>query len=183
MVSEDWIRQLLVEIGENPDRSDLRRTPMRVAQFWEQVTQGYRVDIETLLKGAVIAGDYNQMVVVKDIDFYSICEHHLVPFWGKIHLGYIPDGKIIGLSKIPRIVRAFAQRLQVQERLTQQIATTLQHALQPKGIGVIMTARHLCMEMRGVEQKRATITTSVMWGELHDEPQAREEFLRLIAIQ
>lgn len=182
MVNEDLIRQLLIEIGENPARPDLRKTPKRVAQFWDQVTQGYRVDIETMLKRAVITGDYNQMVVIKDIDFYSICEHHLVPFWGKVHIGYIPDGKIIGLSKIPRIVRVFAQRLQVQERLVQQIATTLQQTLQPRGIGVIMTARHLCLEMRGVEQKRATITTSVMLGEMHDEIAARDEFLKLLGL-
>jgi len=183
METENLIRQLLINIGEDPERKDLQKTPKRVAQFWEDVTQGYRTDIANLLKGAVITGDYNQMVVVKDIDLYSICEHHLVPFFGKINIGYIPDGRIIGLSKIPRIVRLYAQRLQVQERLTQQIAEALKQILQPKGLGVVVIARHLCMEMRGVEQKQATITTSVMWGELHDEPQAREEFLRLIAIQ
>lgn len=180
MDTPSLIRHLLENIGENPDRLELQKTPRRVTQFWEQATQGYRIDIEQLLKDVVIEGDYNQMVVVKDIAFYSICEHHLVPFFGKVHVGYIPKGRIIGLSKIPRLVQVFAQRLQVQERLTQQIADALQKVLAPSGVGVIITARHLCMEMRGVEQKRATVTTSVMLGEMHDEIAARNEFLHLL---
>ncbi len=181
MQTADIIRQLLINIGEDPERPELHKTPQRVAQFWEYVTQGYRVDVTTLLRDAVITGEYNQMILVKDIDFYSLCEHHLVPFFGKAHVAYIPDGRIIGFSKIPRVVQAFAQRLQIQERLTQQITDALNQVLHPRGIGVIIEARHLCMQMRGVEKQNSNITTSVMLGEMHDEPSAREEFLKLIA--
>jgi GTP cyclohydrolase I len=139
------------------------------------------VDVLEMLKESLVYEDYNQMIIVKDIDFFSLCEHHLVPFFGKAHVAYIPNGKIIGFSKIPRVVTAFSQRLQIQERLTQQIADTLNEALEPKGVGVIIEARHLCMQMRGVEKQNSNITTSVMLGELHDEPQARAEFLKLIS--
>jgi GTP cyclohydrolase I len=139
------------------------------------------VDVLEMLKESLVYEDYNQMIIVKDLDFFSLCEHHLVPFFGKAHVAYIPNGKIIGFSKIPRVVTAFSQRLQIQERLTQQIADTLNEALEPKGVGVIIEARHLCMQMRGVEKQNSNITTSVMLGELHDEPQARAEFLKLIS--
>ncbi|NLA21734.1 MAG: GTP cyclohydrolase I FolE, partial [Candidatus Marinimicrobia bacterium] len=143
--------------------------------------QGYKVDVLEMLKESLVYEDYNQMIIVKDLDFFSLCEHHLVPFFGKAHVAYIPNGKIIGFSKIPRVITAFSQRLQIQERLTQQIADTLNEALEPKGVGVIIEARHLCMQMRGVEKQNSNITTSVMLGELHDEPQARAEFLKLIS--
>ena len=181
MQTEEIIRNLLVNIGENPSRPELLKTPARVAKFWQHVSQGYRVDVPAMLKESLVYEDYNQMIVVKDIDFFSLCEHHLVPFFGKAHVANIPNGKIIGFSKIPRVVTAFSQRLQIQERLTQQIADALNEALEPKGVGVIIEARHLCMQMRGVEKQNSNITTSVMLGELHDEPQARAEFLKLIS--
>lgn len=181
METEEIIRNLLINIGENPSRPELLKTPARVAKFWQHVSQGYRVDVPAMLKESLVYEDYNQMIVVKDIDFFSLCEHHLAPFFGKAHVAYIPNGKIIGFSKIPRVITAFSQRLQIQERLTQQIADTLNEALEPKGVGVIIEARHLCMQMRGVEKQNSNITTSVMLGELHDEPQARAEFLKLIS--
>ncbi|HOU17159.1 MAG TPA: GTP cyclohydrolase I FolE [Candidatus Marinimicrobia bacterium] len=181
METEEIIRNLLVNIGENPNRPELLKTPARVAKFWQHVSQGYKVDVLEMLKESLVYEDYNQMIIVKDLDFFSLCEHHLVPFFGKAHVAYIPNGKIIGFSKIPRVVTAFSQRLQIQERLTQQIADTLNEALEPKGVGVIIEARHLCMQMRGVEKQNSNITTSVMLGELHDEPQARAEFLKLIS--
>ena len=181
METEEIIRNLLINIGENPNRPELLKTPARVAKFWQHVSQGYRVDVPAMLKESLVYEDYNQMIIVKDIDFFSLCEHHLVPFFGKAHVAYIPNGKIIGFSKIPRVITAFSQRLQIQERLTQQIADALNEALEPKGVGVIIEARHLCMQMRGVEKQNSNITTSVMLGELHDEPQARAEFLKLIS--
>jgi GTP cyclohydrolase I len=181
MQTEEIIRNLLINIGENPNRPELLKTPARVAKFWQHVSQGYKVDVLEMLKESLVYEDYNQMIIVKDLDFFSLCEHHLVPFFGKAHVAYIPNGKIIGFSKIPRVVTAFSQRLQIQERLTQQIADTLNEALEPKGVGVIIEARHLCMQMRGVEKQNSNITTSVMLGELHDEPQARAEFLKLIS--
>ena len=181
MQTEEIIRNLLINIGEDPNRPELLKTPARVAKFWQHVSQGYRVDVPAMLKESLVYEDYNQMIIVKDLDFFSLCEHHLVPFFGKAHVAYIPNGKIIGFSKIPRVVTAFSQRLQIQERLTQQIADTLNEALEPKGVGVIIEARHLCMQMRGVEKQNSNITTSVMLGELHDEPQARAEFLKLIS--
>ena len=181
METEEIIRNLLVNIGENPSRPELLKTPARVAKFWQHVSQGYKVDVLEMLKESLVYEDYNQMIIVKDLDFFSLCEHHLVPFFGKAHVAYIPNGKIIGFSKIPRVITAFSQRLQIQERLTQQIADTLNEALEPKGVGVIIEARHLCMQMRGVEKQNSNITTSVMLGELHDEPQARAEFLKLIS--
>ncbi|HOO15040.1 MAG TPA: GTP cyclohydrolase I FolE [Candidatus Marinimicrobia bacterium] len=181
METEEIIRNLLVNIGENPNRPELLKTPARVAKFWQHVSQGYKVDVLEMLKESLVYEDYNQMIIVKDIDFFSLCEHHLVPFFGKAHVAYIPNGKIIGFSKIPRVITAFSQRLQIQERLTQQIADALNEALEPKGVGVIIEARHLCMQMRGVEKQNSNITTSVMLGELHDEPQARAEFLKLIS--
>lgn len=182
MNTEELIRQLLRNIGENPDRDALKKTPQRVAKFWEYVTRGYKVDIDALLKESVCDDDYSQMILVKDIDYYSLCEHHLVPFFGKAHVAYIPDGKMIGLSKIPRIVDAFACRLQIQERLTNQIADSIQKVLQPKGVAVVVEARHLCMQMRGIEKANSMVTTSAMVGIFREQERTRKEFLDLINI-
>lgn len=182
MNTEELIRQLLRNIGENPDRDALKKTPQRVAKFWEYVTRGYKVDIDALLKESVCDDDYSQMILVKDIDYYSLCEHHLVPFFGKAHVAYIPDGKMIGLSKIPRIVDAFACRLQIQERLTNQIADSIQKVLQPRGVAVVVEARHLCMQMRGIEKANSMVTTSAMVGIFREQERTRKEFLDLINI-
>lgn len=174
------IGQLLKEIGEDPAREGLLKTPARVAAMYGFLTKGYNEDPEKVLKKAVFTERYSEMVMVRDIDFFSLCEHHLVPFYGKCHIAYIPDGKIIGLSKMPRIVEVFARRLQVQERLTQQIAETIFHHLKPLGVGVVMEARHLCMMMRGVEQHDSVATTSAMLGTFRDDVKTRSEFLTLI---
>src|SRR5262245_10398032 len=146
---DDLIRRLLVELGEDPEREGLRQTPARVAESLRFLTQGYSQGLEKVLNGAVCRDDYNEMVLVRDIDFFSLCEHHLLPFYGKCHVAYVPDGKLIGLSKIPRVVEIFARRLQMQERLTQQIAECLEAALEPRGVAVVTEAYHLCMSMRG----------------------------------
>lgn len=177
---EDLVKQLLAKIGEDPTREGLLKTPTRVAKMYEFLTKGYREDIKKLMNEAVFVEKYNEMVIVKEIDFFSLCEHHLLPFFGKFHIAYIPDGKILGLSKIPRIVEAFSRRLQVQERLTQQIADTLYEYLNPVGVAVVGEARHMCMIMRGVEKQNSIATTSAMLGEFHDDPKTREEFLTLI---
>jgi GTP cyclohydrolase I len=177
---EDIITQLLKQIGEDPGREGLLKTPSRVAAMYGFLTKGYNEDPEKVLKKAVFTERYSEMVMVRDIDFFSLCEHHLVPFYGKCHIAYIPDGKIIGLSKMPRIVEVFARRLQVQERLTQQIAETIFHHLKPLGVGVVMEARHLCMMMRGVEQHDSVATTSAMLGTFRDDVKTRSEFLTLI---
>lgn len=182
MNMEELIRQLLLNIGEDPDRDTLKKTPQRVAKYWEYVTRGYQADIEALLQESVCDEDYSQMILVKDIDYYSLCEHHLVPFFGKAHVAYIPDGKMIGLSKIPRIVDAFACRLQIQERLTNQIADTIQNVLKPKGVAVVVEARHLCMQMRGIEKANSMVTTSAMVGIFREQERTRKEFLDLINI-
>jgi GTP cyclohydrolase I len=178
--TEAVIRALLEQIGENPLREGLQKTPQRVARMYEFLTRGYREDIKKVLSAAVFEEKYSEMVIVKDIDFYSLCEHHLVPFYGKCHIAYIPNGKIIGLSKMPRLVEIFARRLQVQERLTQQIADTLYECLNPDGVGVVMEARHLCMMMRGVEKQNSIATTSAMLGVFRDDVKTRSEFLTLI---
>jgi GTP cyclohydrolase I len=177
---ETLIRELLGELGENPDREGLQKTPLRVAKMYEFLTKGYQEDVKTVLNGAVFKEKYSEMVIVRDIDFFSLCEHHLIPFYGKVHVAYIPNDKIVGLSKIPRVVEVFARRLQVQERMTQQIAQTLYDHLNPEGVGVVIEARHLCMIMRGVEKQNSIATTSAMLGVFRENVKTRSEFLTLI---
>lgn len=177
---EKLIYGLLREIGEDPEREGLLKTPARVARALAEITAGYRTDIDKILNGAFFQADYKEMVIVKDISFYSLCEHHMLPFFGKAHIAYIPDGRIIGLSKIPRLVEAFARRLQVQERLTVQIADTLFKKLKPKGVGVVLEAQHLCMTMRGVKNAPSSASTSSMLGAFQKDNRIREEFLNLI---
>jgi GTP cyclohydrolase I len=176
---ENHVRGILSLIGENPSREGLLRTPARVAKAWEFLTAGYRQDIGAVLNNAIFTEKYDEMVIVKDIDFFSLCEHHLLPFYGKVHVAYIPNGKIVGLSKIPRIVEVYSRRLQVQERLTQQIADTLFNALNPDGVAVVIEARHLCMMMRGVEKQNSVASTSAMLGSFRDDERTRNEFLKL----
>ncbi|HEX2865436.1 MAG TPA: GTP cyclohydrolase I FolE [Ignavibacteriales bacterium] len=180
-VVEAQVKMLLEELGEDPCREGLQRTPHRVAKAYEFLTQGYRKDIKTVLNGAIFEERYDEMVVVKDIDFFSLCEHHLLPFFGKVHVAYIPNGKIVGLSKIPRIVEVFARRLQVQERMTQEIADTIKEYLQPKGVAVVSEARHMCMMMRGVEKQNSAATASAMHGLFKEDARTRAEFLNLIS--
>jgi GTP cyclohydrolase I len=177
---QELIKGLLSEMGEDPKREGLRKTPQRVASMFEFLTQGYDEDVEKVLNGAVFREKYSEMVIVRDIDFFSLCEHHLVPFYGKCHIAYIPKGKIVGLSKLPRIVEVFARRLQVQERLTQQIAETIYRQLRPLGVGVVVEARHLCMMMRGVEKQNSVASTSAMLGTFRRDFKTRNEFLTLI---
>jgi len=175
------INDLLIEIGEDPKREGLLSTPKRVAEAYEFLTKGYHQDIKEVLNGAIFHEKYSNMVIVKNIDFYSLCEHHMLPFYGKVHVAYIPDGKIVGLSKIPRIVDVFARRLQVQERMTQQIADTLKEFIQPIGVAVVSEAFHMCMMMRGVEKQNSSATTSAMHGIFKEDARTRAEFLNLIA--
>ena len=174
------VYSLLEGVGEDPEREGLVKTPERVARSLRFLTSGYRQDPEQLLKKAVFTESYDEMVLVKDIDIYSMCEHHMLPFFGKAHVAYIPDGKIVGLSKIPRVVEVFARRLQVQERLTQQIRDAIQSVLCPRGVGVVIEATHMCMVMRGVEKQNSLTTTSAMSGEFLTNQSTRSEFLRLI---
>jgi len=173
------VRALLEGIGEDPNREGLLRTPDRVATALQFLTAGYEADPVAVLNEAIFTDAYNEMVIVKDIDFFSLCEHHLLPFFGKCHVAYIPNGKIVGLSKLARMVEIYSRRLQVQERLATQIANLVDDLLQPKGVGVIMDATHLCMVMRGVQKPGSTTVTSCMLGEFHDEETTRAEFLRL----
>ena len=177
---QDLIRQLLVELGENPTREGLLRTPLRVEKALEFLTSGYRADIDEVLNDALFTVDYSEMVIVKDIDFYSLCEHHLLPFFGKCHVAYIPQRRVIGLSKIPRIVDVFARRLQVQERMTNQIAETILEKTDPLGVAVVCEGTHLCMSMRGVEKQNSFAVTSAMLGVFRDNARTRMEFLELI---
>lgn len=177
---EDAVRRILEAIGENPEREGLKRTPHRVAKAFEFLTKGYRADIDQIINKAVYHEDYDEMVIVKNIDFNSLCEHHLLPFYGKCHVAYIPDGKLIGLSKIPRIVDAFSRRLQIQERLTSQIAECLMENLNPLGVAVVMEATHMCMVVRGVEKQNSVATTSSMLGDFRNDRSTRMEFLDLI---
>jgi len=175
------IREFLEQLGEDPEREGLVKTPERVTQMYNFLTKGYTQNIDEVMNGAVFDEKYSEMVIVKDIDFFSLCEHHLVPFFGKCHVAYIPNGKIVGLSKIPRLVEVFARRLQVQERLTQQVADTLFQYLHPQGVAVVMEAKHLCMIMRGVEKLNSTATSSAMLGSFRNDEKTRSEFLRLIS--
>lgn len=177
---EEQIRKMLEELGENPDREGLRRTPERVKESLEFLTSGYKEDIEKVLEGAVFEEEYDEMVIAKNISLYSLCEHHLLPFYGECHVAYIPKGKIIGISKIPRVVQIFSRRLQVQERLTNQIAKTLMEHLKPYGVAVTIEATHLCMAMRGVRKRDARIITSAMLGAFRTDPKTRMEYLELI---
>jgi GTP cyclohydrolase IA len=176
----DLVRRMLAEIGEDPNREGLRQTPERFEKALRYLTSGYRQDPEKVLNGAMFSVGYDEMVVVKDIEVYSLCEHHLLPFFGKCHVAYIPNKKVVGLSKIARLVNMYARRLQVQERLTNQIATTIQERLSPLGVGVIIEARHLCMVMRGVEKQNSAAVTSAMLGAFRENKQTRDEFLSLI---
>ena len=177
---EDLIREILIRIGEDPDREGLRQTPLRASKSLKFLTKGYKQNVREMLNNALFNVEYSEMVLVKDIDVYSLCEHHLLPFFGKCHIGYIPDKKVIGLSKIPRIVDILARRLQVQERLTQQIATTLHEVLKPQGVGVVLEARHLCMMMRGIEEQNTAVITSSMLGVFLKDQRTRMEFMNLI---
>jgi len=172
--------EVLEQIGEDPERDGLKRTPERMAKAIQFLTRGYREDPSQLLRGALFEVDYDEMVIVKDIEMFSLCEHHMLPFFGKVHVAYLPKGKVIGLSKIPRLVDAFARRLQVQERLTKQIAEAIHEAIEPLGVGVVVEARHLCMMMRGVEKQHSSAVTSSMLGAFRNEQETREEFLSLI---
>lgn len=177
---ENSVRSILVEIGEDPEREGLIRTPGRVAKAYKFLTKGYDEDVEKLLNGAVFNEHYDEMVIVKDIDFYSLCEHHMLPFYGKCHIAYIPDGKIVGLSKLPRMVEMYSRRLQVQERMTREIGDMINKVLKPKGVAVVSEAKHLCMMMRGVEKQNSVATTSCMLGHFKSDEKTRTEFLKLI---
>jgi GTP cyclohydrolase I len=177
---EELVRELLARMGENPDREGLKGTPDRVRRSLGELTRGYRQTAAEVVGNGIFREDCSEMVLVKDVEFYSLCEHHLLPFYGRVHVAYIPNGRIIGLSKIPRIVDVFARRLQVQERMTQQIAQALHDALDPKGVGVVAHAHHLCMMMRGVEKQNSTAMTSCLLGSFRDDPMTRNEFLGLV---
>lgn len=176
----DLLRELLVRLGEDPEREGLLKTPERMQKALEYLTHGADVDPDRILQGALFNVNYDEMVIVKDIEMFSLCEHHVLPFFGKVHVAYIPNDKVIGLSKIPRIVDVFARRLQVQERLTVQIAETIQRAIQPQGVGVVIEARHLCVMMRGVEKQHSSAVTSHMLGSFRSSDKTRKEFLALI---
>src|SRR5437773_9014064 len=180
---QELIRQLLAELGEDPNREGLLDTPKRVEKALKFLTSGYDANIDDVLNGALFTVDYNEMVIVKDIDFYSLCEHHLLPFFGKCHVAYIPTTKVIGLSKIPRLVDVFARRLQVQERLTNQIANTIRDKIAPVGVAVVMEATHLCMSMRGAEKQHSFAVTSAMIGAFRSNARTRLEFLELIKLR
>lgn len=177
---ENLIRGLLLEMGENPDREGLLKTPKRVKEMYQFLTKGYREDPKELINGAIYEQKYDEMILVKDIEIYSLCEHHLLPFFGKAHVAYLPNGKILGLSKVARLVDMFARRLQVQERMTVEIAQTIQEALNPKGVAVVIEAEHMCMQMRGVEKQGSTVVTSEMLGHFRSDSRTREEFMSLI---
>jgi len=178
--TQELLRELLLRLGEDPDRDGLVRTPERMQKSLEFLTRGYQQDADKILQGALFDVTYDEMVIVKDMEMFSLCEHHMLPFFGKVHVAYIPNGKVLGLSKIPRLVDIFARRLQVQERLTVQIAETIQNAIQPQGVGVVIEARHLCVMMRGVEKQHSSAVTSHMLGSFRTLQNTRDEFLALI---
>jgi GTP cyclohydrolase I len=174
-------RELLIEIGEDPEREGLVKTPERFARALQYLTSGYRADSQALINGAIFTQSTNNMIIVRDIEVYSLCEHHVLPFFGRCHVGYIAEGKVFGLSKIARLVDMYARRLQIQERLTEQIAHAIMDAVKAEGVGIIIEARHLCMMMRGVEKQNSLMTTSSVLGSFHDDPSTRNEFLSLIS--
>jgi len=178
--TQDLYRELLLRIGEDPERDGLKRTPERMEKANAFLTSGYAMDPARILRGALFKVDYDEMVIVKDIEFYSMCEHHMLPFFGRAHVAYIPNGRVIGLSKIPRLVDVFARRLQVQERLTREVADAIEEAVAPQGVGVVIEAEHMCMMMRGVEKQGSTTVTSAMRGVFRSEQQTRNEFLSLV---
>jgi len=178
--TQELLRELLVRLGEDPDRDGLIKTPERMTKALQYLTKGHNEDPESILRGALFEVSYDEMVIVKDIEMFSLCEHHVLPFFGKVHVAYIPNGRVVGLSKIPRLVDIFARRLQVQERLTVQIAETIQSAIEPQGVGVVIEARHLCVMMRGVEKQHSSAVTSHMLGSFRTSDKTREEFLSLI---
>jgi GTP cyclohydrolase I len=175
------VRDLLEQLGEDPDREGLRKTPERVEASLRWLTRGYEMTVEDVVGDGVFEAEHDEMVIVKDVELYSMCEHHLLPFFGKAHIAYIPNGTIVGFSKLPRIVEVFARRLQVQERLTDQIASAIQDVLEPLGVGVVIEAAHLCMMMRGVEKQHSKTVTSAVRGRFRSDPRTRDEFLRLVA--
>jgi len=177
---QDLITELLKHIGEDPAREGLQRTPARVEKAWSFLTQGYTKSVGDVINDAIFEVEANHMIIVKDIEIYSLCEHHLLPFFGKCHIGYIPKGKVLGVSKLARLADLFARRLQIQERLTNQIAETIMEVLEPEGVGVVMEAQHLCMMMRGVEKQNSKMVTSAMQGSFRRDNRTREEFLQLI---
>src|SRR5450759_2880964 len=177
---EELVREMIIRLGEDPDREGLVRTPVRVAKAMQFLVKGYKDDPEALLRKALFTVNYDEMVIVKDVEMFSLCEHHLLPFFGKVHVAYIPNGKVIGLSKIPRLIESFSRRLQIQERLTTQIAEAIQKVIAPQGVGVVIEARHLCMMMRGVEKQHCAAVTSSMLGCFRNEEETRTEFLSLI---
>jgi GTP cyclohydrolase I len=176
---DELVREQLRQLGEDPERDGLRNTPMRVEKSLRWLTRGYELSVEDAIGSAIFAEDHHNMIIVKDVEMYSLCEHHMLPFFGKVHIAYIPDGRIVGLSKLPRVVDVFARRLQVQERMTEQIAHALMEVLSPRGVGVVIEAAHLCMMMRGVEKQNSKTITSAMKGVFLEDIRTREEFLRL----
>jgi GTP cyclohydrolase I len=179
----DLVRKMIAQLGEDPQREGLRKTPERFEEAIRFLTSGYQQDVDEVLNGATFSVCYDEMVVVKDIEFFSLCEHHLLPFFGKAHIAYLPDKKVVGLSKIARLVNMFARRLQIQERMTSQIATAIEEKIAPQGVGVIIEARHLCMQMRGVEKQHGKAVTSAMLGAFRHNKQTRDEFLSLVRNQ
>ena len=180
---QELIRQLLIEIGEDPDREGLRATPSRVAKAYEFLSRGYRQQLDEAVGQAIFRSEANNMIIARDIEVFSLCEHHMLPFYGRCHIGYIPQKQVLGISKLARIVDLYARRLQIQERLTSQIAAAIQSTVDAVGVGVVIEARHLCMMMRGVEKQNSVMTTSTVLGSFHDDPATRMEFLDLIGRQ
>jgi GTP cyclohydrolase I len=179
----DLVRKMIVQLGEDPDREGLRRTPERYEKALKFLTSGYQQNLESVMNGATFSVSYDEMVVVKDIEFFSLCEHHLLPFFGKAHVAYLPSKRVLGLSKVARLVNMFARRLQIQERMTSQIAEAIESKISPEGVGVIIEARHLCMQMRGVEKQHGQAVTSAMLGSFRHNKQTRDEFLSLVRSQ
>jgi GTP cyclohydrolase I len=177
---ESHVKAILEELGEDPEREGLLKTPARVARALHELTKGYKQDPEAIINGALFTEDYSEMIVMKDVDFYSMCEHHMLPFFGKAHIAYLPKGKIVGISKLARLVDVFARRLQVQERMTTQIASLLMEKLTPEGVAVVVEAEHLCMRMRGVEKQNSYVVTSAMFGVFREKQETRDEFMNLI---